>query len=111
VLSCRRASASWWRSIRASLVDPDVLVLDEATSSVDALTEVRLTRALETAVDAAAPRSRSPTACRPQRAPIACWCSTTAGSWRTDRTPSWSSRGGAYARMYEAWVAATSSSA
>ena len=33
--------------IRASLVDPDVLVLDEATSSVDALTEVRLARALE----------------------------------------------------------------
>ena len=33
--------------VRASLVDPDVLVLDEATSSVDALTEVRLTRALD----------------------------------------------------------------
>ena len=33
--------------VRASLVDPDVLVLDEATSSVDALTEVRIARALE----------------------------------------------------------------
>jgi putative ABC transport system ATP-binding protein len=32
---------------RASLSDPDVLILDEATSSVDALTEVRLSRALE----------------------------------------------------------------
>ena len=33
--------------MRASLVDPDVLVLDEATSSVDALTEVRIGRALD----------------------------------------------------------------
>jgi putative ABC transport system ATP-binding protein len=33
--------------LRASLVDPRVLVLDEATSSVDAITEVRLTRALD----------------------------------------------------------------
>jgi len=33
--------------VRASLVDPDVLVLDEATSSVDALTEVRIGRALD----------------------------------------------------------------
>jgi len=33
--------------IRASVADPDVLILDEATSSVDALTEVRMARALE----------------------------------------------------------------
>ena len=33
--------------VSASLVDPDVLVLDEATSSVDALTEVRIGRALD----------------------------------------------------------------
>ncbi len=32
--------------VRASIVDPDVLILDEATSSVDAITEVRLSRAL-----------------------------------------------------------------
>lgn len=32
---------------RAALSDPDVLILDEATSSVDALTEVRLSRALD----------------------------------------------------------------
>ncbi|MFM1751465.1 MAG: hypothetical protein RL119_427, partial [Actinomycetota bacterium] len=31
----------------AALVNPSILVLDEATSSVDALTEVRLARALE----------------------------------------------------------------
>jgi putative ABC transport system ATP-binding protein len=33
--------------VRASMVKPDVLVLDEATSSVDSLTEVRISRALE----------------------------------------------------------------
>ncbi|MEM9040362.1 MAG: ABC transporter ATP-binding protein [Actinomycetota bacterium] len=33
--------------LRAGLVDPDVLILDEATSSVDALTEVHIARALE----------------------------------------------------------------
>jgi len=33
--------------IRASVVDPDILILDEATSSVDALTEVRMSHALE----------------------------------------------------------------
>jgi ATP-binding cassette subfamily B protein len=33
--------------IRAGLADPDVLILDEATSSVDALTEVRIARALD----------------------------------------------------------------
>jgi putative ABC transport system ATP-binding protein len=33
--------------LRASVADPDVLILDEATSSVDALTEVRMARALE----------------------------------------------------------------
>jgi ATP-binding cassette subfamily B protein len=33
--------------LRAGLARPDVLILDEATSSVDALTEVRVARALE----------------------------------------------------------------
>ena len=32
--------------VRAAIVDPDILILDEATSSVDAVTEVRLSRAL-----------------------------------------------------------------
>jgi putative ABC transport system ATP-binding protein len=32
--------------VRAAIADPDVLVLDEATSAVDPATEVRITRAL-----------------------------------------------------------------
>jgi putative ABC transport system ATP-binding protein len=32
--------------VRAAVVRPDVLILDEATSSVDALTEVRISKAL-----------------------------------------------------------------
>ncbi|MFM2184173.1 MAG: hypothetical protein RJB61_2467 [Actinomycetota bacterium] len=93
--------------IRASLVDPAVLVLDEATSSVDALTEVRLTRALERLA-----RGRTTIA-------IAHRLSTAA---RADRVlvldrgrlvedgphERLVAAGGPYARMYEAWVAATS---
>ncbi len=33
--------------VRAHIADPDVLVLDEATSAIDPATEMRLTRALE----------------------------------------------------------------
>ena len=33
--------------VRASLINPAILILDEATSSVDASTEIRLTRALD----------------------------------------------------------------
>jgi ATP-binding cassette, subfamily B, bacterial len=33
--------------LRASVADPDILVLDEATSSVDAATEVRLARTID----------------------------------------------------------------
>ena len=34
--------------VRASIADPDLLVLDEATSAVDPATEVRINRALNT---------------------------------------------------------------
>ena len=40
---------------RAYLADPDLLVLDEATSSVDPATEVRIARALEGSPAAALP--------------------------------------------------------
>ena len=44
---CRRASGSWSRCCRAHLADPDLLVLDEATSAVDPNLEMRIGRALE----------------------------------------------------------------
>ena len=37
--------------IRSALADPDLLVLDEATSAVDPQTELRATRALERLLD------------------------------------------------------------
>ena len=64
--------------IRAYLADPDLLVLDEATSAVDPATEVRLQRALD-AVTAAGPPSRSPTGCPPPSRPTR-WSSSTGGA-------------------------------
>ena len=95
--------------VRASLVDPDVLVLDEATSSVDALTEVRLTRALDKLASGRTTISiahRLSTAARADRVLV-----LDHGRLVQDghhdalvRIP------GPYARMYEAWVAASTTS-
>ncbi len=94
--------------IRASLVDPAVLVLDEATSSVDALTEVRLSRALD---HLAAGRTtiaiahRLSTAARADRVLV-----LDHGRLVEDGThEELLQRGGEYRRMYDAWVAATTS--
>jgi putative ABC transport system ATP-binding protein len=94
--------------VRASLVDPDVLVLDEATSSVDALTEVRLTRALD---KLAAGRTtiaiahRLSTAARADRVLVLEDGRLVQDGSHADlvATP------GAYADMYDAWVVATTS--
>ena len=45
---CRSASASWSRSPARCLANPRLLILDEATSSVDIPTEARIEHALET---------------------------------------------------------------
>ena len=93
--------------IRASLVDPAVLVLDEATSSVDALTEVRLARALErlaTGRTTIAIAHRLSTAARADRVLVL------HRGHLVDDGPHHElvQRGGVYARMYEAWIASTS---
>jgi putative ABC transport system ATP-binding protein len=94
--------------VRASLVDPDVLVLDEATSSVDALTEVRIARALD---KLAAGRTtiaiahRLSTAARADRVLVLDHGRLVEDGTHLDLVQ----RGGTYARMYESWVAATTS--
>jgi putative ABC transport system ATP-binding protein len=93
--------------IRASLVDPAVLVLDEATSSVDALTEVRLAHALEklaSGLTTIAIAHRLSTSARADRVLV-----LDHGRLVEDGTHAeLVQRGGTYSRMYDAWVAATS---
>ncbi|MEP7112600.1 MAG: ABC transporter ATP-binding protein [Ilumatobacteraceae bacterium] len=94
--------------VRASLVDPDVLVLDEATSSVDALTEVRIGRALD---KLAAGRTtiaiahRLSTAARADRVMVLEHGRLVEDGPHAELLAA----GGAYSRMYESWIAATAS--
>lgn len=92
--------------VRASLVDPDVLVLDEATSSVDALTEVRLTRALDKLASGRTTISiahRLSTAARADRVLVLEHGRLVQDGPHLELLD----QPGPYARMYEAWVAAT----
>jgi putative ABC transport system ATP-binding protein len=94
--------------VRASLVDPDVLVLDEATSSVDALTEVRIGRALD---KLAAGRTtiaiahRLSTAARADRVMVLEHGRLVEDGSHAELLAA----GGAYSKMYDAWIAATAS--
>ena len=94
--------------VRASLVGPDVLVLDEATSSVDALTEVRIGRALD---KLAAGRTtiaiahRLSTAARADRVLVLEHGRLVEDGSHAELLAA----GGAYSRMFEAWIAATAS--
>ncbi len=92
--------------LRASLVKPDVLLLDEATSSVDALTEVRLARALQRLATGRTTISiahRLSTAARADRVIV-----LAAGKVVEDGSHEMlMARGGEYRRMYDSWLAAT----
>jgi putative ABC transport system ATP-binding protein len=93
--------------LRAGYADPDVLILDEATSSVDALTEVRTARALErlaaTRTTIAIAHRLSPAA-RADRVLV-----LDAGRLDEDGTHrELIGRHGVYRELYESWVAATS---
>jgi putative ABC transport system ATP-binding protein len=92
--------------LRASLVNPDVLILDEATSSVDALTEVRLARALRRLSEGRTTISiahRLSTAARADRVVVMAY-----GRVVEDGShEALMALGGEYKRMYDAWLAAT----
>lgn len=94
--------------VRASLVDPAVLLLDEATSSVDALTEVRLGRALERLAagrTTIAIAHRLSTAARADRVLVLDHGRLVGDGTHNELLAA----GGVYRQMYDAWVAATSS--
>ena len=55
---------------RAILTDPKMLILDEATSSVDTRTEVLIQKAMDEPDERTAPASSSLTACPPSATPI-----------------------------------------
>lgn len=93
--------------LRAGIADPDVLLLDEATSSVDPLTEVRTSRALE---KLAAGRTtiaiahRLSTAARADRVLV-----LEDGHLVEDgHHDELLAAGGAYARLFASWLSATS---
>jgi putative ABC transport system ATP-binding protein len=94
--------------LRASLVNPDILILDEATSSVDALTEVRLARALRRLSEGRTTISiahRLSTAARADRVVLLAY-----GRIVEDGPHEvLMEREGEYRRMYDAWLTATKS--
>ena len=92
--------------IRAFLVRPDILILDEATSAVDALTEIRISRAFDrvsagrTTISIA---HRLSTAARADRIVV-----LDHGRIVEDGTHNTLvAHDGQYARMYDAWLAST----
>ena len=93
--------------LRAGLAGPDVLILDEATSSVDALTEVRVARALERL---AASRTtiaiahRLSTAARADRVLVLEHGRLVEDGPHDELIAS----DGPYRRLYDAWVSSTS---
>lgn len=92
--------------LRAGLADPDVLILDEATSSVDALTEVRIARALDRL---AATRTtiaiahRLSTAARADRVLVLDHGRLVEDGHHDDLVL----QNGAYRHLYDAWISAT----
>ena len=92
--------------LRAGLADPDVLILDEATSSVDALTEVTIARALERLASTRttiAIAHRLSTAARADRVLVLDDGRLVEDGPHDELVAA----GGTYAALYDAWVSAT----
>ena len=95
--------------VRASLVDPAILVLDEATSSVDAVTELRLGRAMEKISQGRTTISiahRLSTAKRADRILVLNQGRLVEDGSHFDLVDA----GGTYASMYSSWITATDTS-
>ncbi|MCU1392218.1 MAG: putative transporter permease/ATP-binding protein [Ilumatobacteraceae bacterium] len=93
--------------LRASVADPDVLILDEATSSVDALTEVRMSRALERLAEGRTTISiahRLSTAMRADRVLVLEHGRLIEDGHHDELVAA----GGRYAELFTAWVSSTS---
>ena len=92
--------------LRAGLADPDVLLLDEATSSVDALTEVRMSRALSHLAEGRttiAIAHRLSTAARADRVLVLHDGRLVEDGPHDELILA----GGTYSRLYDAWIAST----
>ena len=92
--------------LRAGVADPDVLVLDEATSSVDALTEVRISRALSRLAagrTTIAIAHRLSTAARADRV-LVLQDGRLVEDGHHDQLVT---AGGTYTHLYDAWLSAT----
>ena len=93
--------------LRAGVADPDVLILDEATSSVDALTEVRTSRALQHLAEGRttiAIAHRLSTAARADRVLVLDHGRLVEDGHHDELLGA----DGPYRRLYDAWLAATS---
>ncbi|WP_133870814.1 ABC transporter ATP-binding protein [Ilumatobacter fluminis] len=93
--------------LRAGVADPDVLILDEATSSVDALTEVRTSRALQHLAEGRttiAIAHRLSTAARADRVLVLDHGRLVEDGHHDELLTA----DGPYRRLYDAWLAATS---
>ena len=94
--------------LRAGLADPDVLLLDEATSSVDALTEVRMSRALSHLAEGRttiAIAHRLSTAARADRVLVLHDGRLVEDGHHDELILA----GSTYSRLYDAWIASTAS--
>lgn len=96
--------------LRAGVADPDVLVLDEATSAVDALTEVRISRALTHLAEGRttiAIAHRLSTSARADRVLVLADGRLVEDGPHAELVAA----GGTYARLYAAWMQATAAGA